>query len=347
MLPAAAALPPAAAGAAHAQEGVQVLSWWPEHPTKSFFAGKKASCVLGVRNTGQDRFNVTYAMANLASPYNATMNLFNFTGQVGAATGLGGGCKERPQSLRGLRACMWQGCAGDHLMTRAGCCAVAACCRGGGGASSAPSERAAQLGCRFAFAPLCGMYAPVLPTRLWFDLPIRPPATACAVPGRRAAGPRRGDQRRVHDLLPPPAAAPRLHPQGKPRRAGARPAGPGRGLGSAAGRGRARRVLCTCGPPQGPSHLPLAASPARRAPHCPPPPFLQVSLFYSSNGAFLQREFFNETITIIEEPTWLDTQLIGLYIIGLAVLAGIREWRSGGRRRRGWGGGGGWVTGLI
>lgn len=150
------------AGAAHAQEGVQVLSWWPEHPTKSFFAGKKASCVLGVRNTGQDRFNVTYAMANLASPYNATMNLFNFTGQYLGDVPLGPG-----------------------------------------------EETSAE-------------YTIFFPRQL-------PP----------------------RDFI------------------------------------------------------------------------LKVSLFYSSNGAFLQREFFNETITIIEEPTWLDTQLIGLYIIGLAVLAGI------------------------
>lgn len=72
-----------------------MLSWWPEHPTKSFFAGKKASCVLGVRNTGQDRVNVTYAVANLASPYNASMNLFNFTGQVGVTAGWGGDRKEQ------------------------------------------------------------------------------------------------------------------------------------------------------------------------------------------------------------------------------------------------------------
>lgn len=68
-----------------------MLNWWPEHPTKSFFAGKKASCVLGVRNTGQERVNVTYAAATLASPYNASMSLFNFTGQVGATIGLGVG----------------------------------------------------------------------------------------------------------------------------------------------------------------------------------------------------------------------------------------------------------------
>ena len=67
---------------ARAQEEVQVLTWWPEHPTKSFFPGKSASAVLGFKNIGSDALNVTYAVANLASPYNATMNLFNFTGQV-------------------------------------------------------------------------------------------------------------------------------------------------------------------------------------------------------------------------------------------------------------------------
>ncbi|KAL4444990.1 hypothetical protein ABPG77_004040 [Micractinium sp. CCAP 211/92] len=147
------------AGAAHAQEGVQVLNWWPEHPTKSFFAGKKASCVLGVRNTGQERVNVTYAAATLASPYNASMSLFNFTGQYLGDVPLGPG-----------------------------------------------EETSAE-------------YTIFFPRQL-------PP----------------------RDFI------------------------------------------------------------------------LKVSLFYSANGAFLQREFFNETITIIEEPTWLDTQLIGLYIIGLAVL---------------------------
>jgi hypothetical protein len=72
-----------AAGAALAEdEAVQVLHWWPENPTKTFFPGKPASCVLGVRNTGVAPVNVTYAVAHLASPYNASMNLYNFTGSV-------------------------------------------------------------------------------------------------------------------------------------------------------------------------------------------------------------------------------------------------------------------------
>lgn len=65
-----------------AQEELEVRNWWPEHPTKSFFAGKSASAVLGVRNIGSSPVNVTYALANLASPYNASMNLYNFTSQV-------------------------------------------------------------------------------------------------------------------------------------------------------------------------------------------------------------------------------------------------------------------------
>lgn len=135
----------------------------------------------------------------------------------------------------------------------------------------------------------------------------------------------------------------------KASRAAPAPALPGQAEGWGARQGAGGPGAC-CARAGHPKALPTCLS--LRAQHgapltAPPPPFLQVSLFYSSNGAFLQREFFNETITIIEEPTWLDTQLIGLYIIGLAVLAGIREWRSGGRRRRGWGGGGGWVTGLI
>lgn len=76
-----AALLLAACGAVRAQEELEVHNWWPEHPTKSFFAGKPASCVLGVRNIGSSTLNVTYALANLASPYNASMNLYNFTSQ--------------------------------------------------------------------------------------------------------------------------------------------------------------------------------------------------------------------------------------------------------------------------
>ena len=62
----------------------------------------------------------------------------------------------------------------------------------------------------------------------------------------------------------------------------------------------------------------------------PPREFiLQMVLFSSINGEYLQTLFFNETINIIEEPTLLDTQLIFLYILGGLVLAVV-----GGRRCR-------------
>jgi hypothetical protein len=56
----------------------------------------------------------------------------------------------------------------------------------------------------------------------------------------------------------------------------------------------------------------------------PPREFvLKINLVYASGGQYRQRLFFNETINVIEEPTLFDTQLIGLYVIGLAALAGI------------------------
>ncbi|EFN57610.1 hypothetical protein CHLNCDRAFT_59615 [Chlorella variabilis] len=150
------------ASAAQAQEDVQVLHWWPENPTMSFFPGKAASCVLGVRNTGVAPLNVTYALANLASPYNASMNLFNFTGSF----------------------------LGDVPL--------------------APGEETSAE------------YAIFFPRQL----------------------------------------------------------------------------------------------PAREF-------ILKVNLIYSLGSQYQQKMFFNETINVIEEPTLFDTQLIGLYLIGLAALAGI------------------------
>ena len=56
---------------------------------------------------------------------------------------------------------------------------------------------------------------------------------------------------------------------------------------------------------------------------------LKMSLVYTAGGQFRQAMFFNETINVIEEPTLFDTQLIGLYLMGLALLAAIREsWHS-------------------
>jgi hypothetical protein len=58
----------------------------------------------------------------------------------------------------------------------------------------------------------------------------------------------------------------------------------------------------------------------------PPREFvLKVALIYAAGGAYQQKLFFNETVNVIEEPTLLDTQLIGLYLIGLAALAGLGE----------------------
>lgn len=154
---------------------MQVVSWWPEHPTKSFFPGKQASCVLGVRNAGTEKLNVTYALAQLASPYNASMNLYNFTG--------------------------------SYL----------------GDVSLAPGEETSAD------------YGIFFPRQL-------PP----------------------RDFI------------------------------------------------------------------------LKVSLYYTVNGAFQQKLFFNETITVIEEPTWFDTQLIGLYIFGLALLAGIVYYAVDFAKGQGW-----------
>ena len=58
----------------------------------------------------------------------------------------------------------------------------------------------------------------------------------------------------------------------------------------------------------------------------PPREFvLKINLIYSIGGQYQQKLFFNETINVIEEPTLFDTQLIGLYLIGLLALAGIGE----------------------
>lgn len=104
------ALDVAAGAAVQAQEEVEVRSWWPEHPTKSFFAGKVANVVVGVRNIGSAPLNVTYATANLASPYNATMNLYNFTAQVRRRFGGGGSGGEAAacgDGVWGIGACLF------------------------------------------------------------------------------------------------------------------------------------------------------------------------------------------------------------------------------------------------
>jgi hypothetical protein len=216
-----------AAAAARAQEEVQVRHWWPEHPSKSFFPGKPASCVLGVRNTGSAPINVTYALANLASPYNASMNLFNFTGSVS---------RWRWRQL-------WR----------------------------------------------------------W-----RPDAVRC------------GEERRGAPAVcrVPPAArelwAFWIHP------CAAQPAHPAARLPAA---------------PQYLRDVPLAAGEETSAEYniffprqLPAREFvLKMTLVYTAGGQYRQAMFFNETINVIEEPTLFDTQLIGLYLMGLALLAAIGE----------------------
>lgn len=67
----------------------------------------------------------------------------------------------------------------------------------------------------------------------------------------------------------------------------------------------------------------------------PPREFiLQMTLYYTLGGQLKTHLFFNETVNIIEEPTLFDTQLIGLYIIGLALLAAACE--CGTLGRAGW-----------
>lgn len=71
--------------AAQAQD-VVVNSWFPDNPAGEFFPGQDVTCVIGVRNDAATPINVTFATANLASPFNAEKNLFNFT--VGVSKGV-------------------------------------------------------------------------------------------------------------------------------------------------------------------------------------------------------------------------------------------------------------------
>ena len=75
-----------AALAAQAQD-VAVSSWFPDNPANEFFPGQDVTCVIGVRNGAAHPINVTFATANLASPFNAEKNLYNFT--VGVSGGVG------------------------------------------------------------------------------------------------------------------------------------------------------------------------------------------------------------------------------------------------------------------
>jgi hypothetical protein len=72
---------------AAAAQQLEVVHWFPDHPTTEFFPGKPVSCVIGVRNAGSSPLNITAATASLNSPYNASMNLYNFTAQVSQRQG--------------------------------------------------------------------------------------------------------------------------------------------------------------------------------------------------------------------------------------------------------------------
>ncbi|GAB4824114.1 hypothetical protein N2152v2_011160 [Parachlorella kessleri] len=58
----------------------------------------------------------------------------------------------------------------------------------------------------------------------------------------------------------------------------------------------------------------------------PPREFnLKIQLYYTVEGPMLVNLFFNQTINIIEEPTWFDLELLGLWLVGFALL-GIAAW---------------------
>ena len=81
---------PDAAPAAAAQE-VEVKHWFPDNlATNEFFPGKTVTCVLGVRNAGIAPVNVTLLTAQLASPIEATRNIFNFTSKARTRGGVEG-----------------------------------------------------------------------------------------------------------------------------------------------------------------------------------------------------------------------------------------------------------------
>jgi hypothetical protein len=79
---------------AFAAQDLEVKAWFPENPTNEFVPGKSSKAIFGVHNAGSDGFNVTYATASLALPYEPSTSVFNFTSQVGSAAHWNG-CRER------------------------------------------------------------------------------------------------------------------------------------------------------------------------------------------------------------------------------------------------------------
>lgn len=78
---------PCIAGIASSAQALEVKHWFPENPTLEFFPGKEIQTVFGIKNTGPDALNVSFAAASLASPYDASINVYNFTTQVRLRSG--------------------------------------------------------------------------------------------------------------------------------------------------------------------------------------------------------------------------------------------------------------------
>ena len=76
-------LTPAAASTALAQspapETIETRVWFPDAPTREFVVGKHMTTLIGVRNTGDEGFNVTFVQGNLALVSDPSGNAMNFT----------------------------------------------------------------------------------------------------------------------------------------------------------------------------------------------------------------------------------------------------------------------------
>jgi hypothetical protein len=59
---------------------VETKVWFPDSPTREFVVGKHITAVVGIRNNGEDGFNVTAIQGNLALVTNPQGNVMNFTG---------------------------------------------------------------------------------------------------------------------------------------------------------------------------------------------------------------------------------------------------------------------------
>lgn len=57
-------------------------SFFPEHPTKQFVAGKEVKCVLGIHNDASEAYNITAILGSLNSPADFRLYVQNFTENV-------------------------------------------------------------------------------------------------------------------------------------------------------------------------------------------------------------------------------------------------------------------------